>query len=166
VTVRPRALPLALLPALLLGPGAPRAGEPVRVAAELLVPAVQRLESGPGILALPDPTSLDLERGHVDALEPLVFTVHSNTPWELAFRVAASPGKGPAPRAAPPAVAVAVADGPFQPLGPEWRTVAAGDSPAAGEEIRVRVRLAVGWLSVAPGHHQPDLAARLQPREG
>jgi hypothetical protein len=165
--MRARALPLVLLPALLaavpLAPAAPRAGEPVRVTAELLVPAVQRLESGPGILALPEPTSLDLERGHVEALEPLVFTVHSNTPWELALRVVDPPGEERRP--APLAVTVAVDDGPFQPLGPGWRTVATGASHAAGHEIRVRVRLAVGWLSAAPGHHQPDLAARLLPRE-
>lgn len=172
--MRRRAL-RAVLAALLAGAACGAAGldrgraETVSIAveAEVLVPPLQRLEVTPSLLTWPQPTGYDLAAGHIDADPPILATIHSNTPWDLAVRVvqpdarAIREGAAPAPSGTVP-ILYRTPSGDFAPLSADWVVVATGAS-ADGESVRLQLRIPLDWTQARPGEYAPRLEYRLAP---
>jgi hypothetical protein len=167
----PRAVLAALLAGAVCGAaGLERGGaETVTIAieAEVLVPPLQRLEVTPSLLAWPQPNGNDLEAGHIDADPPILATIYSNTPWDLAVRVvqpdprAIREGAAPVSAGSVP-ILYRVQAGDFAPLSADWVVVASG-ALADGETVRLQLRIPLDWTQARPGEYAPRLEYRLAP---
>lgn len=168
--MRHRAAP-AVLAALLAGAACGAAGgaETVSFAveAEVLVPPLQRLEVTPSLLTWPPPTGNDLAAGHIDADPPILATIYSNTPWDLAVRVVqpdarASHDGTAAVSAGSVPILYRTPTGDFVLLSANWVVVASG-AFADGEPVRLELRVPLDWTQSRPGEYTPRLEYRLAP---
>jgi hypothetical protein len=154
-----RALAAAVALAILATASA--AASTVSVEVELHVPVIQFLVTTPGMLDIPSPTPIDLERGTLDVPERVVLVVSSNVPWDLFVR-RANPSD-PTESAHSATVQGRLDGDPFTTIGSSWRPLATGE-PVDREALSFWMRLVVSW-STSPGEHEPRLEYRLAPRE-
>jgi hypothetical protein len=139
----------------------------IAVEAEILVPPLQRLEVTPNLLTWPQPTGNDLAAGHIDADPPILATIYSNTPWDLAVRVVQTDARAIDGGAAPvSAGSVPILyrrqTGDFALLSPDWVVIASG-AFADGESVRLELRIPLDWMQSRPGEYAPRLEYRLAP---
>jgi hypothetical protein len=141
----------------------------IQVEVEILVPPTQRLEVRPSLLTWPIPSASDLASGHLDTSEPVMVTVYSNTPWELAMRALQSTetrsAKCGSAISGPGAIPLLWrAEAPrFDALGQDWTVVASGTGPALGERVCIVLRIPLTCAEVRPGDYSPRLEYRLSP---
>ncbi len=127
----------------------------VSVQAEIRVPAIQNLETTPGIIEIAPVTISDLERGLLEIPEPVTLAISSNAPWELFVKRVDPSG---------PAVLGSLDRGPFREIGRTWLSIATGTAGADDLIRRLQLRVAVSWTTAAPGDRGLRLAYRLAPR--
>lgn len=137
------------------------------IEAEVLVPPLQRLEVAPGLLVWPAPTATDLAAGHLDAGPPILATVYSNIPWDLALRVVQPASRAPREGAPPPGAGTVpvlwrTPGGDFALLSADWAVVASGPF-AGGEAVTIELRIPLAWTQARPGEYAPQIEYRLAP---
>lgn len=126
------------------------------VRAEIRVPALQSLETTPGVLEAPPVTVPDLERGVLEVPQPVSLVISSNVPWELSVRRADSTG---------PFLEGSFEHGPFRGIGSDWSSLADGEGGTDRATYALDLRFAVDWTTADPGDHGLRLEYRLAPRE-
>jgi hypothetical protein len=137
----------------------------LRLAVEMVVPVIQRLEIEPAVITAPSITSSDLALGYMDLEQPVVLTIHSNTSWELSIREPDDGSRTTGASSFPPLLWSR--DGRnFSALSEQWIAVASGAGSAAGAEIRLQLRIHLGWTRTTPGTYEPRLEYRLSPSGG